>query len=45
MVRQLPVEYPGALYRVICRGERPKNICLDDAGYQETMAKPCQYQS
>jgi hypothetical protein len=30
--RQLRVEYPGAIYHVMSRGDRQKDIYLDDVG-------------
>jgi len=43
--RQLRVEYPGAIYHVMSRGDRQKDIYLDDVDRQDflkTLAEACQ---
>jgi REP element-mobilizing transposase RayT len=43
--RQLRVEYPGAIYHVLSRGDRQKDIYLDDVDRQDflkTLAEACQ---
>ena len=45
MPRQLRVEYPGAIYHVMSRGDRKKAIYLDDVDRQDflkTLAEACQ---
>lgn len=45
MPRQLRIEYPGALYRVMSRGDRREDIFLDDVDRQDllkTLAEACQ---
>ena len=45
MPRKLRVEYPGATYHVMSRGDRCENIYLDDVGRQDfckTLAAACQ---
>jgi REP element-mobilizing transposase RayT len=45
MPRQLRVEYPGALYHVMSRGDRKKDIYLNDVDRQDflkTLAEACQ---
>ncbi len=45
MPRQLRVEYPGAIYHVMSRGDRQKDIYLDDVDRQDflkTLAEACQ---
>jgi hypothetical protein len=48
MARQLRVEYPGAIYRRLSRGDRQKGVCLDDVDRQsrrcgiKTPAEACQ---
>jgi REP element-mobilizing transposase RayT len=45
MPRQLRVEYPGALCRVMSRGDRREDIFLDDVDRQDflrTLAEACQ---
>jgi len=45
MPRQLRVEYPGAIYHVMSRGDRKKDIYLDDVDRQDflkTLAEACQ---
>jgi putative transposase len=45
MPRQLRVEYPGAIYHVMSRGDRRKDIYLDDVDRQDflkTLAEACQ---
>ena len=44
MPRQLRVEYPGALYHVMSRGDRRKDIYVDDVDRQDflkTLAEAC----
>ena len=44
-VSQLRVEYPGAIYHVMSRGDRQKEIYVDDADRQDflkTLAEACQ---
>ena len=45
MPRQLRVEYPGAIYHVMSRGDRQQDIYLDDVDRQDflkTLAEACQ---
>ena len=35
MPRQLRIEYPGAIYHVLSRGDRKKAIFLDDVDRQD----------
>jgi len=45
MPRQLRVQYPGAIYHIISRGNRRENIFLDDVDRQDflkTLAEACQ---
>src|SRR5678816_2675060 len=45
MPRQLRVEYPGAIYHIMSRGDRKKDIYLDDVDRQDflkTLAETCQ---
>ncbi len=45
MPRKLRVEYPGAMYHVMSRGDRPEDIFLDDVDRQDfikTVAEACQ---
>ena len=45
MPRQLRIEYPGAIYHVMSRGDRRKAIFLDDVDRQDflkTLAETCQ---
>jgi hypothetical protein len=45
MPRQLRIEYPGALYHVMSRGDRREDIFLDDVDGQDflkTLAEACQ---
>ncbi len=45
MPRQLRVEYPGAIYHVMSRGDRRKDIYLDEVDRQDflkTLAEACQ---
>jgi hypothetical protein len=45
MPRQLRLEYPGAMYHVMGRGNRREKIFLDDVDRQEllkTLAEACQ---
>ena len=45
MPRKLRVEYPGAMYHVMSRGDRCENIYLDDVDRQDfckTLAEACQ---
>ena len=45
MPRQLRIEYPGAIYHVMSRGDRRENIYLDDVDRQDflkTLAEACQ---
>jgi len=45
MPRQLRVEYPGAIYHVMSRGDRAKDIYVDDVDRQDflkTLAEACQ---
>ncbi len=39
MPRQVRIEFPGAMYHVMCRGDRRENIFLDD-GDREMMHAP-----
>ena len=44
MPRQLRVEFPGAIYRVMSRGDRREAIFLDDVDRQDflkTLAEAC----
>src|SRR6267142_2515004 len=44
MPRQLRVEYPGAIYHVMSRGDRKKDIYLDDVDrhdFLKTLAEVC----
>jgi hypothetical protein len=44
MPRKLPVEYPGAIYHVINRGDRHEDIFRDDADrtrFLETLGQAC----
>ena len=43
MPRQVRIQYPGAMYHVMSRGNRRQDICLDDVDRQEslkTLAEP-----
>ena len=45
MPRQIRVQYPGAIYHVMSRGDRREDIYLDDVDRQEflkTLAEACQ---
>jgi REP element-mobilizing transposase RayT len=45
MARKLRVEFPGAVYHVMCRGDRRENIFEDDADrdrFLETLGQACQ---
>lgn len=45
MPRQLRVEYPGAIYHIMSRGDRKKDIYVDDVDRQDflkTLAEACQ---
>ena len=45
MPRQLRIEYPGAIYHVMSRGDRRRSIYLDDVDRQDflrTLAEACQ---
>jgi hypothetical protein len=45
MPRKLRVEYPGAMYHVMSRGDRCENFFLDDVDRQDflkTLAEACQ---
>jgi REP element-mobilizing transposase RayT len=45
MPRQLRIQYPGAFYHVMSRGDRREKIFLDDVDRQDflkTLAKTCQ---
>src|SRR2546425_12026798 len=45
MPRKLRVEYPGAVYHVMSRGDRREDIFLDDVDRQDflkTLAEACQ---
>ena len=45
MPRQLRVQYPGAIYHVMSRGDRKKDIYVDDVDRQDflkTLAETCQ---
>src|SRR5438552_490435 len=45
MPRQIRVQYPGAIYHVMSRGDRRENIYLDDVDRQDflkTLAETCQ---
>ena len=44
MLRQLPIEYPGAIYHVMNRGDHREPIFHDDAGrlhYLEILDEIC----
>src|SRR6266481_1206810 len=44
MPRQFRVEYPGAIYHIMSRGDRKKDIYLDDVDRQDflkTLAEAC----
>ena len=45
MPRQLRIEYPGAIYHVMDRGDRREDIFVDDVDWQDllkTLAEACQ---
>ena len=45
MPRKLRLQYPGAMYHVMCRGDRREKIFLDDVDRQDfikTLAEACQ---
>ena len=45
MPRKLRIEYPGAMYHVMSRGDRRERIFLDDVDRQDfikTLAEACQ---
>jgi len=45
MPRQVRIQYPGAMYHVMSRGNRRQNIYLDDVDWQDflkTLAEACQ---
>ena len=45
MARKIPVEFEGATYHVMCRGDRRENIFEDDADrvrFLETLGQACQ---
>jgi len=45
MARQVRIEYPGAVYHVMSRGNRRQDICLDDVDrndFLKTLAESCQ---
>jgi REP element-mobilizing transposase RayT len=45
MPRTMAVEYPGAIYHVMSRGDRRENIFVDDVDRQDflkTLAEACQ---
>jgi REP element-mobilizing transposase RayT len=45
MPRQLRIQYPGAMYHVMSRGNRREDIFLDDVDRQDflkTLAEGCQ---
>ena len=45
MPRQLRIEYPGAIYHIMSRGDRQKDIYVDDVDRQDflkTLAEACQ---
>ncbi len=45
MARQLRIEYPGAIYHVMSRGDRKEPIFLDDGDghdFIKTLAEACQ---
>jgi len=45
MPRKLRVQYPGAIYHVMSRGDRREDIYLDDVDRQDflkTLAEACQ---
>ena len=45
MPRQVRIQYPGAIYHVMSRGDRRENIFLDDVDRHDclkTMAETCQ---
>jgi REP element-mobilizing transposase RayT len=45
MPRQLRIQYPGAMYHVMSRGNRRQDIFLDDVDRQDflkTLAEACQ---
>jgi len=44
MPRQLRIEYPGAIYHVMARGDRREDIFVDDVDRQDilkTLAEAC----
>ena len=44
MPRQMRIEYPGAIYHVLSRGDRREAIFLDDGDYHDfikTLAEAC----
>ena len=42
MPRKLRVEYPGAMYQVMSRGDRCENIFLDDEDRQDFLNTPAE---
>ncbi len=45
MPRRLRIEYPGAMYHLMSRGDRRENIFLDDVDRHDllkTLAEACQ---
>jgi len=45
MPRKIRMEYPGAIYHVLSRGDRREDIFLDDVDHQDflkTLAEACQ---
>ncbi len=45
MPRQVRIQYPGAVYHVMSRGDRREDIFLDDVDRQDflkTLAEGCQ---
>jgi hypothetical protein len=40
MPRQLRIEYPGAIYHVMSRGNRRQDIYLDDVDRQDFLKTP-----
>ena len=42
MPRQLRVEYPGAIYQLMSRGDRKKGVFLDDVDWQDFLKTPAE---
>ena len=43
MVRPIRIEYPGAVYHVICRGNNRQTVFRDDADRRRYLEKVCLY--